>query len=70
MRRDWLRGRRWGAGRGRRGDGIFHEEAKKDRNRKKVAVPVNRMAWFRKIFPDGPAKGDVQSIIDYDRGKT
>ena len=46
------------------------KKAKKDRSRKKVAVPVNRMARLRKIFQDGPAKGDVQSIIDYDRGKT
>ncbi len=49
---------------------IGMKKPKKDRRRKKVAVPVNRMARLRKIFPDGPAKGDIQSVIDYDRGKT
>ncbi len=38
--------------------------------RKKAPPPVNRMARLRKIFPDGPAKGDIQDVIDYDRGNT
>jgi antitoxin (DNA-binding transcriptional repressor) of toxin-antitoxin stability system len=38
--------------------------------RKKTVPPVDRMARLRKIFPHGPAKGDIQSAIDYDRGNT
>ena len=35
-----------------------------------LALAVDRMAKLRKMFPHGPAKGDIQSIIDYDRGNT
>ena len=35
-----------------------------------LAPPVDRMARLRKMFPHGPAKGDVQSVVDYDRGNT
>ena len=30
----------------------------------------DRSAWRRKVFPDGPTKGDVQDVLDYDRGDT
>ena len=30
----------------------------------------DREAWRRKVFPDGPTKGDVQDVLDYDRGDT
>jgi antitoxin (DNA-binding transcriptional repressor) of toxin-antitoxin stability system len=32
-------------------------------------VPVDRMARLRKIFPDGPVNGDIQDVLDYDRGR-
>ena len=35
--------------------------------RKKTAPPVDRMARLRKMFPHGPVKGDIQSVIDYER---
>jgi antitoxin (DNA-binding transcriptional repressor) of toxin-antitoxin stability system len=38
--------------------------------RKKVAQSVDRLARLRKMFPKGPVKGDIQSVIDYDRGET
>jgi len=38
--------------------------------RKKTPPPVDRMARLRKMFPNGPAKGDIQSVIDYERGNT
>jgi len=37
---------------------------------RKTLPPIDRMARLRKIFPHGPAKGDIQSVIDYDRGHT
>jgi len=39
--------------------------------RKKKAVPP--MDWRSRLnrrFPHGPAKGDIQSVLDYDRGDT
>ena len=30
----------------------------------------DRAAWRRKVFPHGPTKGDVQAVLDYDRGDT
>ncbi len=33
-----------------------------------LAPAVDRMARLRKMFQHGPAKGDVQSVVDYDRG--
>ena len=38
--------------------------------RKKAAPPVDRMTRLRKMFPHGPAKGNIQSVIDYDRENT
>jgi antitoxin (DNA-binding transcriptional repressor) of toxin-antitoxin stability system len=38
--------------------------------RKKAPPAVDLMARLRKIFPNGPVKGDIQEIIDYDRGDT
>jgi len=35
---------------------------------KKAMPPVDRLARLRKMFPRGPVKGDIQSVIDYDRG--
>ncbi|HOB98174.1 MAG TPA: type II toxin-antitoxin system prevent-host-death family antitoxin [Verrucomicrobiota bacterium] len=32
--------------------------------------PIDRLARLRRMFPGGPASGDVQSVIDYDRGNT
>jgi antitoxin (DNA-binding transcriptional repressor) of toxin-antitoxin stability system len=37
--------------------------------RKKSVARVDRMARLRKMFPHGPAKGDIQTVIDDDRGK-
>jgi len=38
--------------------------------RKKTVPPVDRTARLRKMFPHGPVKGDIQDVIDYDRGNT
>jgi antitoxin (DNA-binding transcriptional repressor) of toxin-antitoxin stability system len=38
--------------------------------RRKVAAPIDRMERLRKIFPRGPAKGDIQSVLDEERGQT
>jgi len=35
--------------------------------RRKTVRPVDRMARLRKMFPHGPVKGDIQSVIDYER---
>jgi antitoxin (DNA-binding transcriptional repressor) of toxin-antitoxin stability system len=37
---------------------------------RKTPPPIDRMARLRKMFPDGPTKGDVQDVLDYDRGNT
>lgn len=37
---------------------------------RKPVPPVDRMARLHRLFPDGPVKGDVQAVIDYDRGET
>jgi hypothetical protein len=31
---------------------------------------VDRLARLRKMYPQGPVKGDIQSVIDYDRGRS
>lgn len=36
--------------------------------RKKSAPPVDWRTRLNKRFPNGPAKGDIQSILDYERG--
>ena len=38
--------------------------------RKKSLPPIDRMTRLRKMFPHGPTKGDIQTVIDYDRGDT
>jgi len=38
--------------------------------RGKAAPPIDRLARLHKLFPDGPVKGDVQDVLDYDRGET
>jgi len=38
--------------------------------RRKVVPQVDRMARLRKMFLKGPVKGDVQSVLDYDKGNT
>ncbi|HNQ88710.1 MAG TPA: prevent-host-death protein [Verrucomicrobiota bacterium] len=32
--------------------------------------PVDRLARLRRLFPGGPVRGDVQAVIDCDRGQT
>jgi antitoxin (DNA-binding transcriptional repressor) of toxin-antitoxin stability system len=36
--------------------------------RRKAIAPIDRLARLRKMYPGGPVKGDIQSVIDYDRG--
>jgi hypothetical protein len=31
---------------------------------------IDRMARLREVVPNGPVKGDIQTVIDYDRGET
>ena len=38
--------------------------------RRKPIPAVDRMTRLRKMFPQGPVKGNVQSVLDYDRGNT
>jgi len=33
-------------------------------------APIDLLARLQKRFPNGPVKGDIQEIIDYDRGET
>ncbi len=40
------------------------------RRKKAPPPPVDRLARLRRTFPNGPVKGDVQDVIDYDRGNT
>lgn len=40
------------------------------RKKKATPPPVDRLARLRRMFPRGPVKGDVQAVIDYDRGDT
>lgn len=37
---------------------------------RKNPPPIDRMARLRRMFPDGPTKGDIQDVLDYDRGNT
>lgn len=37
--------------------------------KKKLApAPVDRMDRLRRMFPDGPVKGDIQDVLNYERG--
>lgn len=38
--------------------------------KRQTPPPIDYMARLRKIYPDGPVKGDVQDVLDYDRGET
>ena len=38
--------------------------------RKKKPAPIDMWARLQERFPNGPVKGDIQEIIDYDRGDT
>jgi antitoxin (DNA-binding transcriptional repressor) of toxin-antitoxin stability system len=38
--------------------------------KKKEMSPVDRMARLRRMFPQGPVKGNIQAILDDDRGNT
>ena len=40
------------------------------RRKKAPPPPVDRLARLHRLFPDGPVKGDVQAVIDDDRGQT
>ena len=40
------------------------------RRRQAPPPPIDRLARLRRMFPGGPTKGDVQAVIDYDRGNT
>ena len=37
---------------------------------KNGSPPVDRLARLRKMYPQGPVGGDIQSVIDYDRGQS
>jgi len=34
----------------------------------KPAPPVDRWTRLRKLFPDGPVAGDIQTVLDEERG--
>ncbi len=40
------------------------------KRRKKPSKAVDRMARLKKLFPSGPAKGDLRDVIDIERGDT
>jgi antitoxin (DNA-binding transcriptional repressor) of toxin-antitoxin stability system len=37
---------------------------------KKPGTPVDRLARLRRLFPEGPVRGDIQTVLDHDRGNT
>lgn len=37
---------------------------------RKLVQPLDRMARLRRMFPEGPVEGDIQDVIDLDRGNT
>lgn len=37
---------------------------------RKPMPPVNRMDRLRRLFPEGAVKGDIQAVVDYERGDT
>jgi hypothetical protein len=41
-----------------------------ENQRSKPLPAIDRMARLRAMFPRGPVSGDIQSVIDYDRGLT
>jgi len=38
------------------------------RKKRQPPAPVDRMERLRRIFPGGPVKGDIQDVLDYERG--
>lgn len=40
------------------------------KRRTKPSKAVDRMARLRKLFPDGPATGDIRDVLDIERGDT
>ncbi len=38
--------------------------------KRKPAQPLDRMARLRRMFPGGPVAGDMQDVIDLERGDT
>lgn len=38
------------------------------RKKRNTPSPIDSMARLRKIFPQGPVSGDIQNVIDYERG--
>jgi len=40
------------------------------KRRKKPSKSVDRMARLRKLFPSGPATGDIRDVLDIERGDT
>jgi prevent-host-death family protein len=40
------------------------------KRRKKPSKSVDRMARLRKLFPGGPATGDIRDVLDIERGDT
>lgn len=44
-------------------------EPSRKRGKSAPAWP-DRAAWRHRIFPNGPTSGDVQDVLDYDRGDT
>lgn len=37
--------------------------------RQQPPVPIDRMARLRKMFPRGVVKGDIQDVMEYERGR-
>ena len=40
------------------------------KRRKKTSTTLDRMARLRKLFPGGPAAGNIRDILDIERGDT
>jgi antitoxin (DNA-binding transcriptional repressor) of toxin-antitoxin stability system len=39
------------------------------RKKKQPPAPIDRMDRLRRMFPGGPVKGDIQEVLDYERGE-
>jgi len=40
------------------------------KRRKRAVTSVDRLARLKRLFPDGPVKGDIREVIDIERGDT
>jgi prevent-host-death family protein len=40
------------------------------KRRKKTSAAVDRMARLRRLFAEGPSKGDIRDVLDIERGNT